>query len=52
MSCIRLSHLIGSVLTAGQSTQTLSATWLLVLEGLLQRQGVAVAHHGDPVSSF
>ena len=42
-----LSHLRGWGLTAGWSTKTLSATRLLVLEGLLQRWGVAVAHCRD-----
>ena len=31
----------------GWSTKSLSSTWLLVLEGLLQRQGVALFHYGD-----
>ena len=47
MSWTRLSHLRGSGLAPGQNTKTLSATRLLVLEGLLQRRGVAVAHRGD-----
>ena len=41
------SHLRGSGLTPGQSTKTLSATELLVLEGLLQRRWVSVVHCRD-----
>ena len=39
-------HTQSSVLIKTQG-EGLNQTYLLVLEGLLQRWGVAVAHHGD-----
>ena len=47
MCWTQLSHLRGTGLTHSWSTKTLSVTWLLVLEGLLQRWVVAVAHCRD-----
>ena len=41
-------HTQNSVCIRTQMTEPdLNQTYLLVLEGLLQRQSVAVAHHGD-----
>ena len=46
MPWTRLSHLRCTGLTPGRSTKTLSATRLLVLQDLLKRWGVPVAHCG------